>query len=95
MVTDAERSGGLVGADDGAGGEKPVVLQITFDPGSGGIQVGGPLDNPMLCYAMLEMARDVVYRQRLPGELNRLAAKAAQRPGLVVANGPIPPFRTP
>lgn len=31
--------------------------QLTISIGDGGIQVTGPLDNPLLCFGMLEMAR--------------------------------------
>lgn len=40
---------------------KPVLeLKISLDQLSGGISVNGPIDNPLICYAMLELAKDAV-----------------------------------
>ena len=37
-----------------------IELRVTMDPG-GSVQVTGPVDNKMACYAMLEMARDAIH----------------------------------
>lgn len=37
----------------------PVQIIITFDE-SGALNVNGPIDNRMLCYGMLDMARDII-----------------------------------
>lgn len=37
-----------------------VQIVITFNPATGQISVNGPLDNCMLCYGMIEMAREVI-----------------------------------
>jgi hypothetical protein len=38
----------------------PVTLAVTFDPATGQVQVGGPIDNKGLCYMMLECAKDAI-----------------------------------
>lgn len=47
---------------------------ITITLKEGGLSVSGPLDNPILCYAMLEGARDVIF----------MKSQKRQRTGLVV-----------
>lgn len=37
----------------------PIVLTITLDPKTGAVHVNGPLANKLLCYGMLEEAKDV------------------------------------
>lgn len=39
----------------------PIVITIAFDPmNPKGVQVNAPLQDKMICYAMLEMARDAI-----------------------------------
>ena len=40
-------------------GNNTVKLIITLSP-NGGVQVNGPIDNAMLCYGLLEVAKDVI-----------------------------------
>ena len=40
-------------------GNNTVKLQITLSP-NGGVSVTGPIDNAMLCYGLLEAAKDVI-----------------------------------
>ena len=44
--------------------EKPsgavVTLNITFDQMTGAVGVQGPIQNPMFCYGILEMARQAI-----------------------------------
>lgn len=43
--------------------QQPIVLTITLDPAGGGaVKVSGPLQNQILCYGLLEMARDVIQK---------------------------------
>jgi hypothetical protein len=38
-----------------------LVLSITLDQGTGAVQVNGPIQNPMLCMGMLEMAKQAIH----------------------------------
>ncbi len=40
-------------------GNNTTKLTITLSP-NGGVQVHGPIDNAMLCYGLLEVAKDVI-----------------------------------
>jgi len=41
--------------------EKKIVrIEILFDQETGGITLNGPLDNKVLCYGLLEAAKEVV-----------------------------------
>lgn len=40
--------------------QPPIVMTITFDPATGGINVVAPLTDTVLCYGLLEGAKDVV-----------------------------------
>ena len=40
-------------------GKNTTKLTITLSP-NGGVSVTGPIDNAMLCYGLLEVAKDVV-----------------------------------
>lgn len=56
----------------------PLPEELTFTitmTTAGGVNVRGPLQNKMLCYGMLELARDVVTNY-----------KPAETPGLLVAH---------
>lgn len=37
-----------------------ITMTIQFDPTTGAVKVDGPIDNKMLAYAILEIARDCV-----------------------------------
>ncbi len=39
---------------------KPIILTITFNP-DGRVTLSGPLHDRVLCYGLLEMAREVIY----------------------------------
>jgi hypothetical protein len=37
-----------------------LVLSITFDQLTGQVSVGGPIENYLVCYGMLEAAKDAI-----------------------------------
>ncbi len=39
----------------------PVVLTITLDQLTGAVRADGPIANPMLCFGMMEMAKQAIY----------------------------------
>jgi hypothetical protein len=45
---------------DNAAPATTVQLVITFDQLSGAVNVTGPMQNALLCYGMLETAKDVI-----------------------------------
>jgi hypothetical protein len=56
----------------------PVVeLKISFDQMTGAVRVDGPIQNPMFCYGILEMARQAI---------QNFAAEQAQGKKIVPAN---------
>ena len=59
-----------------------VTLSITFNQGTGQLSVNGPIDNAMLAYGMLEMARDLIAERRQHPVTSRLAV-----PRMIVPNG--------
>jgi len=70
-----------------------IRMQMDMDSGAFEAHVTPPalVHNRSIMYAMLEMMRDVVYRQQLPGELAILNKAAG--PAIVVApDGAVPPF---
>ena len=99
-VTDAERSDGLVGTVKPNGnGAAPapryveIHMRMNLDTGELESRVVPPpaVQNRHLMYGMLELMRDIVYRQQLPGELALLQA-AAQQQIVVAPDGAVPPF---
>lgn len=38
----------------------PIQLVITLDETTGAFNVGGPIDNKLICYGLLGMARDAI-----------------------------------
>jgi hypothetical protein len=56
---------------------QPVELKISFIPGQEP-QISGPLQDKMLCYAMLEVARDAI--QSFNPEQQPLVAPAVLMP---------------
>lgn len=100
-MNDAKRSDGLVGDVGHANGngkhapERYVELHVRMNLDTGVIDTKVipevAITNRHLMYGLLEMVRDVVYRQSLPAELAIL--EAASRRQLVVAAGDaLPPF---
>lgn len=51
---------GSEGENEESSTPPPIVLQITLDPLTSGLNVAGPIDNKVLCYGMLELAKDAV-----------------------------------
>jgi hypothetical protein len=86
----------LVGQQKPNGGAVPLIeMVIRFDPQTCTVSlVKAPVGDRFLCYGMLEMARDIIYRQHIPAELQALE-QAQQQRGIVVVDGslPLPPFR--
>lgn len=37
-----------------------MVLEISYDPKTGGVQVHGPIGNKLFCFGLLEMAKMVI-----------------------------------
>lgn len=37
-----------------------IELKLIFDPNTGQVQVAGPIDNKLLCYGILERAKDAI-----------------------------------
>lgn len=58
-----------------------VTLSITFDPQTKGTTVTGPIEDKMLCYAMLEIARDSI-KDFKPAEIQTVPSLAAVFPAL-------------
>jgi hypothetical protein len=57
-----------------------IVLSIAFDPHNPkGVQVNGPLQDKMICYALLEMARDAI-KDYVPPMVQVAAAMPANMP---------------
>lgn len=54
-----------------------IELKIMFDPQTGQLQVGGPINDKILCYGLLERAKDMVR--------DFDATKAASSP-IIIAN---------
>jgi hypothetical protein len=38
-----------------------LVLTITLDQATGAVQVNGPIQNPMVCMGMMEMAKQAIH----------------------------------
>ena len=60
-----------------------ITLAIIFDPTTGALQVTGPIDNQLLCFGLLELAKE---------NLKIHAANQAKRivgvpPGMRIARG--------
>jgi|SRR5712671_2367676 len=98
-MNDAQRSDGLVGkVGTNGNGKAParwveLHVRMNLDTLEIESQVVPPqaIQNRHLMYGILEIMRDVVYRQHLPTELAIL--EAASRKQIVVApDGAVPPF---
>ena len=59
-------------------------MVIDLDLSTMSIKVGGPLDQRVFCYAMLEMAREIMIKRGIE-------QKSASGSGLVVVRGALPP----
>lgn len=57
------------------------TLTITLDAATGQVQVAGPIDNKMICYGLLEMAKDAI---------RDYAAAQAKQGGLIAVKGSLP-----
>lgn len=55
-----------------------IQLTITLDEKTGQLQVSGPIENRMLCYGMMDLAKDVIREQHAP------------KPGIVPVHGQLP-----
>jgi len=70
-------------------------IHIRMDRKTGEIEMlEAPLQERLLCYGLLEVARDIIYRAHLPQELAtvRQAMARAQQKTIVPATGPLPRF---
>jgi len=50
--------------NNGSNGQAPnatLVLTISLDQLTGAVQVNGPIQNPMICMGMLEMAKEAIH----------------------------------
>lgn len=67
-----------------------IPLNIEYDPQTHGITVEGPLNDPLICYGMLEMARDLVaaHQRKHRGDDNGGGPRILV-PQLVPPTGPI------
>ena len=75
--------------DDGNGHRPtppPIDLLIRFHPLSRDVEVIGAVDDRVLCYGMLEMARAMIDSIFLKAEI------AEERSRIIPASGPLPPF---
>lgn len=52
-----------------------MTLEIRYDPRTGRVELQGPLDNGLLCYGLLEKAKEILMRRQLD-----LAPPAARGP---------------
>lgn len=99
--TDKERSDGLVGevGTNGNGDRPPryieLALRFNLDTGTLDFNVkpADAIRDRITMYGLLELVRDLIYRQQLPNEMAALAQAAAQQPQIVVApDGAVPRF---
>ena len=58
-----------------------VRLVIEFDPRTGDVKVHGPLQNRMLCYGMLEFAREMLGRQGQQPQPGKIVVPTLIPPG--------------
>ena len=59
-----------------------ITLTIMLDPENGQVKVQGPLQDRILCYGMLEMARETIMRQAPKPETGGLVAVTGRVPGV-------------
>lgn len=76
---------------DGAASSPPIVvppveLVIRFHPLTQNVEVSGPVEERVLLYGMLEMARTMIDDMYLKADLEKGA------PRVIPASGPLPPF---
>lgn len=81
---------------NGARPKRIVDIRIQVDLDTGDVQLGVTppevIGNRFVMYGILEILRDIVYRQQLPGALAALQQASQRAPAIVVADGPLPPF---
>jgi hypothetical protein len=56
-----------------------LVLTITLDQLSGALNVNGPIQNALLCYGMLEAAKDAIRNSASQGERRIVPASMGPR----------------
>jgi len=65
-------------SDDGKPGDgrsrgeppEPIVLTIIHDPATGRIDLTGPIGNRLLCYGLLETAKEILLRRGLSDQMD-------------------------
>lgn len=63
-----------------------VTLHITWDGPGTPVQVSGPIHDDMLCYALLEKAKDAIHAHQIALQQQRIAVVPAN--GLPNGHGP-------
>ncbi len=58
----------------------PVALMVTYHRGQIGVK--GPIDNPLLCYGLLESAKDAIRQHAQEKRDSRIAIAPFLPPGL-------------
>jgi hypothetical protein len=66
-----------------------IQLVLTFDPATGSVEASGPVNNKLLCYGILEMARDAIQRFNAKDEETRQGE--VKGPRILLPRGPLPP----
>ncbi len=74
-----------------------LLIEFDLDTGEMELKVNPPdlIVNRVMLYGLLETTRDIIYRHHLPGEMASIAQAQQRGPQIVVADGPLPPFRKP
>jgi hypothetical protein len=49
-----------------------IRLEVILDQQTGALTVNGPVGNPMICYGMLEMAKDAIRKMALENAERRV-----------------------
>lgn len=63
----------------------PVVQMVIVLLEDGSVQVQGPLENRVLCYGLLSMANEAIFKHGNSGDKNRIVAPP---PGMQVLKQP-------
>lgn len=64
-----------------------IELRITFDPTTGAVNLNaaeGVMDQRLLVYGLLDMARDIVHQYATDAQMRAAAQRSVQAPRLVV-----------
>ena len=70
-------------ADNNGNGQTPsttLVLTITLDQLTGAVQVNGPIQNPLVCMGMMEMAKQAIHDFAKEAAKNQRIVPAASMP---------------